>query len=98
MDRLTTLVRMRASELAMSIPDMGHAYAMKHAGSSLSPVGRIQEICGGMTQVSKAHFLVFLFFFTFLFTSPDDHFKEGQIIIIIIISKSYIVHISTTRC
>ncbi|XP_071792109.1 presequence protease, mitochondrial-like [Asterias amurensis] len=52
MDRLTTLVRMRASELAMSIPDMGHAYAMKHAGSSLSPVGRIQEICGGMTQVS----------------------------------------------
>ncbi|XP_038074672.1 presequence protease, mitochondrial-like isoform X2 [Patiria miniata] len=52
MDRLTTLVRMRASELAMSIPDMGHAYAMKHAGSTLSPVGRIQEICGGMAQVS----------------------------------------------
>ncbi|XP_022112056.1 presequence protease, mitochondrial-like isoform X2 [Acanthaster planci] len=52
MDRLTTLVRMRASELAMSIPDMGHAYAMKHAGSLLSPVGRIKEICGGMAQVS----------------------------------------------
>ncbi|XP_792865.3 presequence protease, mitochondrial [Strongylocentrotus purpuratus] len=52
MERLATLVRMEAAELANSIVYMGHAFAMKRAGSSLSPSGRLHEIAGGMTQVS----------------------------------------------
>ncbi|XP_041468049.1 presequence protease, mitochondrial-like isoform X1 [Lytechinus variegatus] len=52
LDRLATLVRMEAAEIANSITHMGHAFAMKRAGSSLSPSGRLHEIAGGMTQVS----------------------------------------------
>lgn len=56
MERLATLVRMEAAELANSIVYMGHAFAMKRAGSSLSPSGRLHEIAGGMTQVLYACF------------------------------------------
>ena len=30
---------------------MGHAYAMKGAGSFVTPVSRLKEVMGGMTQV-----------------------------------------------
>ena len=53
-ERLATLVRMSASDLAMSLANMGHAYAMKGAGSSLTPVGRLKEVMGGMTQVCSS--------------------------------------------
>ena len=51
-DRLSTLVRMTASDFAMSLAQSGHSYAMKGASSSLSPVGSLKETMGGMSQVS----------------------------------------------
>ncbi|XP_072033741.1 presequence protease, mitochondrial-like isoform X2 [Amphiura filiformis] len=51
-DRLSTLVRMSASDLAMSLANSGHAYAMKGASSSLTPVARLKQLMGGMTQVT----------------------------------------------
>lgn len=54
-ERLTTLVRMEAAEMANSVSFMGHAYAMRGAASSLSPVGQIGEVTGGMSQVSHEY-------------------------------------------
>ncbi|XP_071943029.1 presequence protease, mitochondrial-like isoform X2 [Antedon mediterranea] len=50
-DRFTTLVRMNASDLAMSLSNSGHSYAMSAAQSHLSPVSHFNEILGGMKQV-----------------------------------------------
>ncbi len=49
--RFTTLVMMCASELASSLADQGHSYAMSHAASSLSPQAALSEQLGGITQV-----------------------------------------------
>ncbi|PIK37344.1 putative presequence protease, mitochondrial [Apostichopus japonicus] len=51
-ERLTTLVRMEAAEMANAVSFMGHAYAMRGVASSLSPVGQIGEVTGGMSQVN----------------------------------------------
>jgi hypothetical protein len=40
-----------ASDLAMSIVDSGHMYAMGLASSSLTPSARLGEILGGLNQV-----------------------------------------------
>lgn len=50
-DRLRTLINSIASDLAMSIADSGHAYAMTSASSSLTPAGRYGELFGGISQV-----------------------------------------------
>lgn len=50
-DRLRTLINGIASDMAMSIADSGHAYAMSAAASSLTPAGRFGELFGGMSQV-----------------------------------------------
>ncbi|KAK7507320.1 hypothetical protein BaRGS_00001255 [Batillaria attramentaria] len=51
-DRLTTLIRMSASDLASSVPHAGHNYAMTHSASSLTPAAALGEMFGGMSQVS----------------------------------------------
>ncbi|KAL8565467.1 hypothetical protein ACOMHN_049444 [Nucella lapillus] len=51
-DRLTTLIRQSASDLASSVSQAGHSYAMAHAASALSPAAALNELFGGMTQVS----------------------------------------------
>ncbi len=40
-----------ASDLAMSIVDSGHSYAVGLASSSLTPSARLNEILGGLNQV-----------------------------------------------
>jgi Zn-dependent M16 (insulinase) family peptidase len=50
-ERLRTLVNGLASDLAMSIVDSGHMYAMGLASSSLTPSARLGEILGGLNQV-----------------------------------------------
>ncbi|XP_033114780.1 presequence protease, mitochondrial-like [Anneissia japonica] len=50
-DRFTTLVRMNASDLAMSLSNMGHSFAMSAAQSNITPVGHFSEIMSGMMQV-----------------------------------------------
>lgn len=40
-----------ASDLAMSIVDSGHSYAMGLASSFLTPSSRLNEILGGLSQV-----------------------------------------------
>jgi len=51
-ERLRTLVTARANELAMSVPQAGHAYAMTASAASLSPSAGLKELFGGFTQVS----------------------------------------------
>ncbi|KAK6166270.1 hypothetical protein SNE40_023007 [Patella caerulea] len=52
LNRLTTLIRMEASDLAMGLADSGHRYAMGHSAASLSPADNLSETLNGMTQVS----------------------------------------------
>ena len=49
---MNTLIRMSASELAASLSNAGHRYAMSHSASTLSPASRLNEQFSGMTQVS----------------------------------------------
>ncbi|XP_065057689.1 presequence protease, mitochondrial-like [Rhopilema esculentum] len=51
LDRLRTLINSIASDLAMSVADSGHAYAMAVAASQLTPVAKYSELFGGMSQV-----------------------------------------------
>ena len=51
MNRLTTLIKMSAAELAHSLADSGHSYALTHASSSLLPLTKLKEEMMGMTQV-----------------------------------------------
>ena len=51
LDRLRTLINSIASDMAMSIADSGHAYAISSAASSLTPAGRFGELFGGISQV-----------------------------------------------
>ncbi|KAJ8049766.1 Presequence protease, mitochondrial [Holothuria leucospilota] len=51
-ERLTTLVRMEAADLANSVPFMGHAFAMRGAASNLTPVGELGELTAGLSQVN----------------------------------------------
>ena len=57
-DRLRTLVNGLASDLAMSIVDSGHSYAMGLASSSLTPSARLNEILGGLNQVVRNIFML----------------------------------------
>ena len=51
-ERLTTLIRMSAAELAAMISHMGHSYAMTHSASMLNPTAKQIETLSGITQVS----------------------------------------------
>ena len=51
-ERLTTLIRMSASELAAMIAHAGHSYAMTHSASTLNPTAKQIETFSGITQVS----------------------------------------------
>ncbi|BFZ21931.1 hypothetical protein BsWGS_24970 [Bradybaena similaris] len=51
MNRLSTLIRMSASELASSLSDSGHQYALSSSASTLSTVNKIQELFFGYSQV-----------------------------------------------
>lgn len=51
-DRLTTLIRMSASDLASSVSQAGHNFAMIRSASSLTPAAALGELFGGMSQVS----------------------------------------------
>lgn len=57
-DRLRTLVNGLASDLAMSIVESGHIYAMGLASSSLTPSARLNEILGGLNQVVRNIFML----------------------------------------
>lgn len=56
--RLRTLVNGLASDLAMSIVESGHIYAMGLASSSLTPSARLNEILGGLNQVVRNIFML----------------------------------------
>ncbi|ELU02149.1 hypothetical protein CAPTEDRAFT_179632 [Capitella teleta] len=49
--RLMTLVMMSAAEMASSIANSGHMYAMTHASSALSAPNALREEVGGLAQV-----------------------------------------------
>jgi len=49
--RLETLIKMGAAELAASLPQSGHSYAMTHSASSLNPAAHAREVFSGVTQV-----------------------------------------------
>ncbi|XP_048577548.1 presequence protease, mitochondrial isoform X1 [Nematostella vectensis] len=50
-ERLRTLINMLASDLASSIAQSGHSYAVSLASSSLTPAARLDEVLGGLSQV-----------------------------------------------
>lgn len=51
-DRLMTLIKMTAADMAGSISNRGHSYAMSHSCSRVNAASNLSEILGGMTQVS----------------------------------------------
>ena len=51
LERLHTLVDMYASNMATSIADSGHLYAMMSSASSLSPAAQLSETSSGTTRV-----------------------------------------------
>lgn len=51
LQRLTTLIRMTASELAASVSEAGHKYALAHSASSLNSAAALEELFSGMSQV-----------------------------------------------
>lgn len=50
-DRLRTLINSYASDLAMSVAQSGHMYAMAAAAKNLTPSAQIAELFGGLSQV-----------------------------------------------
>ena len=50
-ERLQTLVNMAATNMAMSIANAGHSFAMAASARDLSPAARLSELFGGITQV-----------------------------------------------
>ena len=55
-NRLTTLIRMSASDMAASLAGSGHRYAMTHSASTLTPLAKWNEVLSGVTQVCKIQF------------------------------------------
>ncbi|KAL3855313.1 hypothetical protein ACJMK2_014529 [Sinanodonta woodiana] len=51
-NRLTTLIKMTAADMAASLSHAGHSYAMTHCASHLSPASSLKEQFSGVTQVS----------------------------------------------
>lgn len=51
-NRLTTLIRMSASDMAASLAGSGHRYAMTHSASTLTPLAKWNEVFSGVTQVN----------------------------------------------
>ncbi|XP_052814769.1 presequence protease, mitochondrial-like [Mya arenaria] len=51
-NRLETLIKMAAADLAAGIPQAGHSYAMTHSASSLNPAAQVNEMFSGVSQVS----------------------------------------------
>ncbi|XP_048237962.1 presequence protease, mitochondrial-like isoform X1 [Haliotis rufescens] len=52
LNRLTTLINMAASDMASSLSNSGHSYAMKHSSAGLSPAAQLSETFSGVTQVT----------------------------------------------
>ena len=50
-ERLQTLVNMAATNMAMSIANAGHSFAMAASARDLSPAAHLSELFGGITQV-----------------------------------------------
>ena len=50
-DYLRTLINAYAGDLAMSVADSGHRYAMSSAAKSLNKVGQLSDLIAGMSQV-----------------------------------------------
>jgi len=48
---LTTLINAYANDLAMSVPQSGHMFAMSAAANSLSPAAQQAELFAGLSQV-----------------------------------------------
>jgi Zn-dependent M16 (insulinase) family peptidase len=46
-----TLIKMSAADMAGSISNSGHSYALSHCSSRLNAASNLSEILGGMTQV-----------------------------------------------
>ena len=46
-----TLIKMTAADMAGSISNRGHSYAMSHSCSRVNAASNLSEILGGMTQV-----------------------------------------------
>jgi len=51
-ERLQTLVNMAATNMAMSIANAGHSFAMAASARDLSPAAHLSELFGGITQVN----------------------------------------------
>ncbi|XP_053386243.1 presequence protease, mitochondrial-like [Mercenaria mercenaria] len=51
-NRLQTLIKMSAADLAASLSNAGHNYAMMHSASSLTPASQLSEMFDGVSQVS----------------------------------------------
>ena len=51
-DYLRTLINTYAGDLAMSVADSGHRYAMSSAAKSLNKVGQLSDLIAGMSQVN----------------------------------------------
>ena len=51
LSRLSTLINMMAADLADSIADSGHNYALTHSAAGLSEALYLTELTSGLTQV-----------------------------------------------
>ena len=50
-ERLQTLIKAYANDLAMSVAQSGHLYAITCAAKNLTPTAQIAELFAGMSQV-----------------------------------------------
>lgn len=52
-ERIRTLVTMLAADMANSVADSGHAYAMSYSSRHLTPAAELAERFSGLQQVYK---------------------------------------------
>lgn len=52
-ERIRTLVMMLAADMANSVADSGHAYAMSYSSSQLTPAAALTEKFSGLQQVGN---------------------------------------------
>ena len=57
MERLQTLVKMTANNMALSVADNGHRFAISSSSSPLTPTSVLGEMFSGMQQVSYSNTL-----------------------------------------
>ena len=51
LERLKTLVKMAANNMALIVADSGHKFAMSASTASIAPTGMLAEMFDGMQQV-----------------------------------------------